>query len=164
MAEVELYEGRGEAALARVERGWGSLSGSLLLRAQYFRLLALHLKARCALGAAGRSREARLAEASKMASRLDREGTALSREFARTVRGAVLAARGEVGRAAGLFAEAQRGFEAAGMTFHAALSRRRLGELSGDRGLVSAADELLRGQKIKDPERVAAAYMPLAPP
>ena len=49
------------------------------------------------------------------------------------------------------------------MALHAACARRRLGELTGGdegRTLIAAANEWMRGQEIKNPERMAAVIAP----
>jgi hypothetical protein len=52
---------------------------------------------------------------------------------------------------------------AAGMSLHATLARRRLGELAGGAGgarEVAAADAWLAAQDVRAPERLARLYMP----
>ncbi len=62
-----------------------------------------------------------------------------------------------------LLERAEAGFEAADMALHAACARRRLGQvIGGDEGrtLIAAANEWMRGQEIKNPERMAAMIAP----
>jgi hypothetical protein len=60
-AHLALYRGRAEEALALLARRWPELVGSHLLRVHHTRVVALHLRARTALYAAGQSSGSRRA-------------------------------------------------------------------------------------------------------
>ena len=50
-AQIDLYEGDGRRALARIHEAWPKLRGSQLLRVEYIRCLMLHLRGRAAVAA-----------------------------------------------------------------------------------------------------------------
>ena len=52
LAQVDLYRGSDERALARLRERWGPLRRSALMRVQYIRLRAIHLRGRAALALA----------------------------------------------------------------------------------------------------------------
>ena len=83
---IDLYEGDGPAAHARVTAGWPALRKSNLLRMQHTRVVATHLRARAALAAAaateGSGRAPLLALARRSAARLERERTGWASAFA----------------------------------------------------------------------------------
>ena len=57
LSHADLYRGRNADALARLRQKWGPLRRSLLLRVQYLRLRALHLRGRSALALAADGRD-----------------------------------------------------------------------------------------------------------
>ena len=62
-----------------------------------------------------------------------------------------------------MLAAAAMAFERADMTFHAAVARRRLGEVQGGecgRALVDEADAWMDGQAIRNPARMARLIAP----
>src|SRR5258708_28585568 len=82
-AEIALYEGDGAAAYGRLEQDARALKKSFLLRRhQYMRAMTAFVRGRAAIasgssvGAAPERRSRRLAEARRLARRLEREGVA----------------------------------------------------------------------------------------
>jgi len=165
-AQLGLYTGEGATALALVAEHWEGLQKSLLLRVQLVRIEALLLRARCALAAAGEVRESRaglLAQAERDAERARRERTPWGDALADLALAGVAASHGDDATARARLEAATSGFEAADMSLHAAVARRRRGELlGGDAGrvLVESADAWLRGQRIAAPERWVAMIAP----
>jgi hypothetical protein len=79
------------------------------------------------------------------------------------VQAGAAATRREAKRAQGLLESAERGFTAADMALHAAVTRRRRGELMGGEAgsdLVAAADAWMSGQAIMNPARMAQMLAP----
>ncbi len=164
--QIELYRGNGPAAWSAIARSWHALERSLLLRVQFIRTSMLFLRARAALAAAVAYRESKPAEsrtlfavAHRAASRLERERTRCATAYARLIRAALAAARGDSSAAIPLFTDAVACFEAVDMQLCAAAARRRLGEcVGGRRGHeeVDRAERWMSDQKIKDPVKLAS--------
>jgi hypothetical protein len=164
--QIELYRGNGPAAWSIISRSWRALERSLLLRVQFIRTSMLFLRARAALAAAVAHRNSSPAEtrmllaiAQRAAGRLEREGMPCPTAYARLIRAALAAARGDSSRAVPLFTEAAACFEAVDMHLCAAAARRRLGEcVGGSRGQkeINRADRWMSDQKIKNPRKLAS--------
>ncbi len=129
--QIELYRENGPAAWSIISRSWRALERSLLLRVQFIRTSMLFLRARAALAAAVAHRRSRPAEsrtlfvvAHRAAGRLDRERMPCPTAYARLIRGALAAARGDSSRAIPLLTEAITCFEAVDMHLCAAAARR----------------------------------------
>jgi hypothetical protein len=166
LSHLDLYCGEGAAALARLRERWPALRRSLLLSVQIVRIEAyavagsVHLAAAEQGAAAARGRLERAALG--CARRLEREGPRWSHALGRLLRAAAVA-RVHPGQIRALLEEACAGFEACGMTLYAAVTRRRLGQLTGcDEGgaMVAEADLLLRAEGVKDPARLCAMLAP----
>src|SRR5262249_33085190 len=124
------------------------------------------LRARSALVAAsaGGSEPRRLlASARRDAARIARERRPWADGMAKLVQGLVAGVGGDVPMAGTLLDQAARVFDAAEMAFHAAVTRRRKGELIGGadgRELISACDAWLSSQRVRNPDRLAAMTAP----
>ncbi len=104
------------------------------------------------------TRRARLAQAARDARALQRESAAWARAAAACLQGALGWAQGETAAAAVAFERSEQLFLAVDMPLHAAVTRRRRGELLGGVegvALVADADRWMRAQAIQAPERVA---------
>jgi serine/threonine protein kinase len=169
-AEISLYVGAATEALTGLLQRWRALERSLLLRTvQLFRIEAHHLRARCAIAAAGGRQEgspesARLLESALAeARRIARERTAWGNPLARLIEAAVAAHRGHREETASLLSAAERDFDENDMGLYRSATLRALGVvLGGDegRGLVESADEWMSGQKIRNPENMTAMLVP----
>jgi tetratricopeptide (TPR) repeat protein len=167
LANVDLYEGDGRAAWARVDREWPRVSRALLSRVQTFAIETTHLRARAALGAAtderGSARARVLRVADRCARRLASIDSPLAPPFARIVDAGVAASRGD-GEGAQLHLEASvAGFDAAGLELHAACARRRLARLQGGdegRAIGARADAWMEGEGIADRDAMTEAIAP----
>jgi hypothetical protein len=163
---VDLYEGNGRAALAKMGAEWGALRRSLLLRVQIVRIVMWHCRARAALAMAHGDPSNRVAcarAAERDASLIERERMAWATPLARLIRAGVARSRGDEGRAVALLRESVTGFEAAEMTMHAAVARRALGvHVAGDEGraLVAEADAWFQSQGVKRPDAFMAMLAP----
>jgi serine/threonine protein kinase/ribosome-associated translation inhibitor RaiA len=167
-ANVDLYAGEGERAYERVTRQWRELERSLLLRVQLVRGEAYFLLARAALASSGRGnqRAARIAEAARCATRLERERMPWTAPLAHLVRAAVAhasdAERNRAETVAHLRAAADRA-DAANMAMHAAVARYRIAELlGGEEGepLRAMAEAWMTAQGIRAPARLAFMLTP----
>ena len=120
-------------------------------------------------GRGRRQRHSRPAEARSLLAVADRDARKLAREgmpcpeaYARMIRGALAASRGDHARGALTLAEAVRLFDAVDMRLCSAAVRRRLGELmGGDSGQadVAHADHWMTDQKIQNPACMAAMIL-----
>ena len=163
--QTELYRGRAEAAWQLVASQWKGLERTLLLRVPYLRIEACYLRGRAALLMAASQRDRRrfLSIARAEAHRISRFGLRWSTPLAQLLTGIATHLEGNDEVARTLVAAAVDGFERADMHFHAAIARRRLGQLqAGDRGreLVQRADAWLAGQDIVNPARIARLIAP----
>ncbi len=157
--QVDLYEGDGAGALARLAREWKELTASMLLRVSLVRTYLFDVRARAALratrDAADKASLLRSAEAD--AKRIAAENLAWSTPLATLIHACVATVRGDTATATARFAEAATGFDAASMALHAAVARRRLAELSGN----TPDDSFMTSQKVVSPERTTAMLAPI---
>jgi hypothetical protein len=104
-----------------------------------------------------------LTAAEEDARRIERERTPWGNALAGLVRAGIASARGDRDGALGLAAGAERDLSAADMALHAAVARRRRGEiLGGAQGaaLVAAADAWMSERRVRSPERIARMLAP----
>jgi len=166
LAQIELYTGDGLVAWKHVTGQWPALSDSMILRVQVIRIEALHLRARCALAAVvsgGKGERELIGEAEKLASQISKEEMKWSDPLSLLLRAGVASLRDEKQSAIKLLKQAYAGFEDANMKLYAAVTKRRLGELTGgDEGkrLIDEADRWMRDQKIKAPEKITRMLAP----
>jgi serine/threonine protein kinase len=164
-AESRLYEGAGFAALRLVWDRWPAIRRSFLLRVEAVRIHSMYLRGRAAVATAAGSRgePSAVDDAESDARRIEKEGTAWGAALARLVRAGAASVRRDRGAALEHAAAAEQELAAADMALHAAVARRRRGELLGGAegaALVAAADEWMAGQTIAEPARVAAMLAP----
>lgn len=164
-AHVYMYRLLGPRAHDLVHNAWPSLSRSLLMRVQYVRVEAYYLRARCALAAALRTTYALelVALAESDGQRILRERLPWADPLAHTVIAVASLARGDMSRAVALFGQAEDGFVAAGMSFHANVARRRLGRLMGGTAgakMVEDSNAWMASQGVRHPDRLAEIVAP----
>lgn len=124
--------------------------------------------ARRRLAAAAGCRDTRthlalLEQAEAEADTIAGEGTHWGQPLSLLIRAGAAVTRGRVEDAVRLLASAEAGFVAADMALHAAVARRRRGELVGGdegRALADAADAWMGGQSIRNPARITAMLAP----
>jgi hypothetical protein len=123
-AQIDLYNGDGAAAHARVSAGWPDLRRSNLLRMQHTRIVATHLRGRAALAAAldaaGPERAARLELARRCARRLARDGRGWGNAFAALLQAGIARVAGQPGEAAAWLARAVAETRLHGLALHRA--------------------------------------------
>jgi hypothetical protein len=162
---VDLYQGRGREAAARVTARWTTLWRSLLpMTVQAVRINAWHARARSAIAAAEISSATDgLHLAARDARRIEREQMPWSTPLATLLRAGAAHVGGRREEAAVLLGAAASAFAAADMSLHAAASRRCLGKLlAGDEGrtLVEGAEAWMRAEMITNPARMTATLAP----
>jgi eukaryotic-like serine/threonine-protein kinase len=162
-----LYLDAGPAALDTVEGFWPLLQQSLLMRMQFHRIDALHLRARCRLAvASGVSPSARaehLRAADRDAVGLDRENTLRSRGLAASLRAGVASLSGDCDATVLQLHAAADHLSAVGMELHASAARLAHGALiGGSIGLQqkSAALAALSKRGVCAPERMTQMLLP----
>ena len=168
-SDVLLYTGDGTAAWKGLQKKWGDLGRTLLLRVQPVLIESLHLRARAALGAAVdpattvSERTSLVNIAERDARQLDRIGAPWGQALAGLIMSGVATLRGDRTRAVTHLEVAEATFEPANMGLFLAVARRRRGELlDGPRGeqLQQSADTWMRSQTIVDPARFAQMLAP----
>ncbi len=162
---IDLYQGRFDDACRRLEDRWAALAGSHLLRVPLIRIDMWNLRARCALAKAAVAQDPRplLQAAERDARNIERERAGWPDPLARLLRAEVAYLRGNSAGAAEHLVSASREFDAVEMGLYAAIARRCLGQLrDGEEGavLVKAANDWMRAQNIKRPDRIAFVFAP----
>jgi hypothetical protein len=137
------------------------------MRVQLIRIGMHYLRARCALAkavaAGSSSSRLYLAAAKRDAHRIERERMPWGDALARLIHAGVATGRGHWPEAAAQLNAAIAGLEASDMRYLAAIARRRLGELTGgDQGpaLINEVNSWMRVQKVRNPDRFAATFLP----
>jgi hypothetical protein len=164
---VDLYEGDGARAAARLEETRRRMKESLVLRLRTPRLEHCHLEARGLLEGAwsAKSPAATLRKVGALAERLEGEHNRFAAAYACSLRAGIAARGGDEAEARAAFRAAERTFEALTMPLHAAAARRRQGELAGGAvgdELVVSSDARLATLGVKAPERFARFLVPRA--
>ena len=161
---AELYRGRGGAAYERFMRDLPRLKRSLLLVSQFCRVQTNFVCGCCSIAAAeGPQRAARLAQARRIARRLDREGLEWPRSYAMLLRAGIAQVEGDSQAA---IAELRRFIdvgERLGVQLIVASARYRLaGLVGGDEGsaLAQSAQLTANEQDVRRLDRFANLYLP----
>ena len=158
--EIDLYCGRGSDAWRLVNENWHFLKRSLLLRIQAVRIESQYLRGRSALAAAidpvwSEAERRRLVKsAARSVRRLRRERAAWAAAVAGLLEAGVSTLSGNAARAVGELERAEAAFQQIDMALHAAVARRRRGELVGGADgerLTEAADTWMRAQGLTRP-------------
>jgi serine/threonine protein kinase len=162
--QIDLYQGDGVTAWRRLADKWPALEQSHLLRVQQVRIVMLDLRARCALAlAGGKDSLSPLRSAKRDVRSLRREKLPWSDALAHLLEAAISFRRGEGNRSRQLLATAADNLTACDMHLHAAVARRRLGQLlEGEQGqdLMRQAEEWMNGQTIRNLDRMTALLAP----
>jgi hypothetical protein len=164
MGQISLYVGDGQTAWHRLHGAWPTLQQSHLLQVQQVRVVMLDQRARCALAMAnGADSSPWLQAAQRDVRSLYREKIPWADPLAQLTEAAIVFRRGDNKRAGDLLTRAIAGFTATDMHLHAAVARRRLGQLLGGsqgRELAEKADEWMNDQQVRNPERMTATLTP----
>jgi hypothetical protein len=164
---VDLYEGDGARAAARLEETRRRMKESLVLRLRTPRLEHCHLEARGLLESAWTSKSPKglLRKVAALAERLEGEHNRFAAAYACSLRAGIAARGGDDAETRAAFRAAERTFEALTMPLHAAAARRRQGELAGGAvgdELVASSDARLATMGVKAPESFARFLVPRA--
>ncbi len=166
--EIALYQGRGAEAWRILEASWGELCRGLHFRVQLLRAEALGLRCRAAIAAATHAESPQTQRHLKRVAlaagrRLEAEKLGWAQALAGLVRAAAAAHEGRSDDAADRLTVAEAGFEATGFELHAAVCRRRRGELLGTGAgseLIAAADAWMLRHGVASPQRMARVVAP----
>ena len=161
----ELYRDDEVAAWERVCRTWPVLQRSLLLRGQVFRIVALDARVRSALAVMRHdARMLRICGAvERDIRRVAREGCSWAQGLTLLAEAALRSLAHKGSESTRLLRQALGAFDASGMALHAAVTRRRLGELLGGeegRGLLAESDAYMAAHGVVRPQRLAAVLAP----
>jgi len=165
-AEVLLYSGDPEQALAALTGQWQLLRRSMLVRVQSVRVTCLELRARAALALAaqrpGPGRSALLAAAAGDIRRIEAERVGYGEALARRLQAQEALVQGRQDEAGAFLFQAELAFQACDMALQAMVVRHRRGRLEGPSGAeqVEAADRWMRSQRIVNPARFVAQHLP----
>jgi hypothetical protein len=165
-AQIELYAGEGASAYDRIARDMPELRRSFLLQAQIIRGLTLFVQGRAAVASVASNpalREARLAEATRLARRLGREKLEWTSLLSSLLYAAIANARGDAHAAVASLRTAIETAKRAEMSMHGAAAMRQLGVLlGGDEGArcIAEADGAMEAEDIRAPERWATMLVP----
>jgi len=166
--DISLYSAGEPVAFEGVGSTWRASARTLDRFVQMGFVRGLDTRARRRLGAAAQTmdpdeRRALLRGAEAHAQAMIREKTRWADPLALVVQASAAVMHGETERAVTLLESAEAGLVPAGMALHAAVARRRRGELLGGdtgRGLIAAADAWMTSQNIRNPERMTAMLAP----
>jgi eukaryotic-like serine/threonine-protein kinase len=170
LAQIDLYSGDGVAAHRRLVERWPQVTGSMMLRVPYFRIIMSELRARCALAAArqlghrapGQARGL-LAEADRAIARLRRERVGWAEAHASLLAAGVAHLRSDRGAAIDHLTRAIDGFAAADMELFATAARHRRASLSDDPAAATSRNEAtawLTRHDVVAPARMIAMLTP----
>jgi hypothetical protein len=164
---IDLYEGKGAEAVARIERTRKAMKESLLLRMRTPRLEHRYLEARGLIDAAWATTSpgALLKRIERAARALESERNGLADAYAGALRAGVAARGGDRETTRAAFHRAELAFQAISMPLYAAAARRRGAELlEGDdaRATIASCDAALAAAGVADPVRFARFLVPRA--
>jgi hypothetical protein len=162
---LDLYLGDGAGALRRLGEPLAPMEHVLVSRSRHLRIPWQYKRGCCFLAAAEASRDrgSLVRSARRCARRLRGERLSWADGLAGLLQAGVAACRGDLAGAATILGDAAALFDAAGMSLHAAVARRRHGEcLSGENGrkLIAQADAAMTGRGVRNPLRMTALYAP----
>ena len=146
-----------------MNRDWPRLQRSGILGAQILAIDLHSLRAACGLaalaaGVAGPAPQRAVKHSVKQLEKMRRPWTAA---LAKLIRAGAIAAGGDRQSAAAGYRLAMENLTAARMLLHAAVAKRRLGEVLGDETMIADADAALIGRGAARPDKLADL---LAPP
>jgi hypothetical protein len=134
------------------------------MRVQQIRIVMLHLRARCAMTrAGGKDADSWLGIAERDARSLRREKLLWADALAQLIEAALAFRRGQADQSRQILAAAAASLTAADMHMHAAVARRRLGQLLGGtqgQELVRQGEEWMNGQKVRNLDRMTVLLAP----
>jgi serine/threonine protein kinase len=158
--QVALYSGDADHGLELVQQKWKALARSQLLRVQYVRAQALHLRGRCILASSRHHKDlSRLGEVERYARRIAGEDTNFTTGLASALRAAVHAQRGRKSGVIDELERAERCFRAGHMRLFASASAYQLARALDDSARVAAAEAELAALGVIRPDHMADALI-----
>jgi hypothetical protein len=155
-----------------VEEAWPAFEQSMLGRVRVVRSQMVHVRGVTALAAAAAARDLATAGpplrvAQRAARELTSDPIAAFRPTGELLRAGIAALRGQTERALLILDTVAAQFDAVDMALHAAVARRRFGELSGGEtgaARVADADAWMARQGIRSPGQISLMLAPGFPP
>jgi tetratricopeptide (TPR) repeat protein len=160
---LALYEGDGATACAAISARWRVMVSTLQTQNQQTRVMLRDVRARGALQAAvsGIERASHLAQVERDARALLREDAPWARAYGQRLQAGLALARGDREGAVALFERALPALDDSGLALHAAVVRRRLGELQGGtdgQRLIAQSNTLMRERGVVNIDATARVY------
>jgi eukaryotic-like serine/threonine-protein kinase len=165
---LDIYRGKGAAALAHLSEPIRAPEHALVRSSRHLRIPWHYKRASCFLAAAECAETTHapallIRSAAACARRLQGEKLPWADGLAGLIRAGVAACRDNRNEACAILREAIIVFESSGMSLHAAVARRRLGECLPDAEglpLIDQATSAMTALGIRNPERMTALYAP----
>ena len=163
--DIDLYEGLGASAHARLEREAAAFRKSGFALGQYLRAVTNFARARSAIAASFEAPEGRslLRRARRFVSRLESEGLPWTAVLGSMAHASLAHATGDREAVVRHLRAAVAAADGADMALHAASARQRLARLVGADeapAFAKAADEAMRARGVRAPERLVAMLLP----
>ncbi len=154
---IHLYRGDPRSAMQLATAFWSRFRRTPLYGLQSIRSVLIRTRGRCAVAAiaAGGDRSQLLAIARSSVALVDGDPSPCSKAHARSLSASITATVGNPTLATAELREALEAYESAGLSFHAAACRRRLGEWVGGQAgdhLIHQADDWMTTQGIVRPD------------
>ena len=153
LSQIDLYEGDGARALARIHEAWPNLRRSQLLRVEYIRCLTLHLRGRAAIAAGA------LDEAAGAARRLEAVGEH-ARGRALLLRAAIAERQNDRAGALRTLRSARAHFDAGDLRGYLFGAHHVEARLVGDAAQAAAADAYFAAERVRNPESFVRMMVP----
>ncbi len=163
--DLDLYLGHALERLPLYRRAFGVMTRTYVYTVRLHKILAWHALGRLLVASARVAPEpsSLLAEASKLAQRIDACGLGYGQAYAQLLQAAISSQRGEVASTRRALERAIELADSAGTEQYAAAARYRLGSLIGGiegQALLDDARVWLRRQDIRDPARMLEVWAP----
>jgi hypothetical protein len=163
--DIDLYEGLGGSAHARIEREAGAIRKSGFTHGQYLRAVTNFARARSAIAASFEAPAGRglLRQARRFVSRLEGEGLPWTGVLGSMAHASLANAAGDRDAAVQHLRAAIVAADGADMALHAASARYRLAGLVGKdeaAAFAKAAAAAMRARDVRAPERIVAMLLP----
>lgn len=157
--------GKGDRAWKYLKEKWPILKRSLFLEIQVVRIEAYHLRACSAMAAATTAVDATpfLKFTENYIKRIEKERMPWGIALTKLLRASLMAFYKQREQALALLFNAENELEMVDMYLLSAAARRRRGEMLGNsegKRLIDSADEWMRGQLIKNPQRITTMLAP----
>jgi tetratricopeptide (TPR) repeat protein len=157
-AQADLYERKGDAALARIEATWDTLRRAHLFRIQIVASQAYHLLGRALLASKGGVLDKTARRSLAAARAIEKEGMPAATGWSAALRAGSFHAMGDVARARTELTRAAGGFDAHGMKLWSLAARRRVASL--DDAPTTEIDARMQALGVRDTGRMTDCLVP----